>query len=251
MRNASDRYGTPIAYDQSISHDNATRDARHPDRNVERVRPITPPVARAAPAQNLSTEKVWPEERLRDMSFAAIREYYSAKDEKEVALCIRDLNAPSFYPTVVSIWVTDSFERKDLERDLLSKLLVNLTISREAVFNPGQLLEGFSSVLTNLEDTVTDAPRAPEFLGWIFGRLVIENVIPLKDVAQIIYEGGEEPGSLRDAGLAGEILGSILEKIKSERGESVLNEFRAKSNLQLEDFRPPDPIRSRKLEMFM
>lgn len=76
VRNASDRYGTPIAYDQSISHDNATRDARHPDRNVERVRPITPPVARAAPAQNLSTEKVWPEERLRDMSFAAIREYY-------------------------------------------------------------------------------------------------------------------------------------------------------------------------------
>lgn len=251
VRNASDRYVTPIAYDQSISHDNATRDARHPDRNVERVRPITPPVARAAPAQNLSTEKVWPEERLRDMSFAAIREYYSAKDEKEVALCIRDLNAPSFYPTVVSIWVTDSFERKELERDLLSKLLVNLTISREAVFNPGQLLEGFSSVLTNLEDTVTDAPRAPEFLGWIFGRLVIENVIPLKDVAQIIYEGGEEPGSLRDAGLAGEILGSILETIKSERGESVLNEFRAKSNLQLEDFRPPDPIRSRKLEMFM
>lgn len=98
---------------------------------------------------------------------------------------------------------------------------------------------------------MTDAPRAPEFLGWIFGRLVIENVIPLKDVAQIIYEGGEEPGSLRDAGLAGEILGSILETIKSERGESVLNEFRAKSNLQLEDFRPPDPIRSRKLEMFM
>lgn len=78
---------------------------------------------------------------------------FSAKDEKEVALCIRDLNAPSFYPTVVSIWVTDSFERKDLERDLLSKLLVNLTISREAVFNPGQLLEGYDfpcKILYNL-----------------------------------------------------------------------------------------------------
>lgn len=67
---------------------------------------------------------------------------FSAKDEKEVALCIRDLNAPSFYPTVISIWVADSFERRDLERGLLSELLVNLTRSREGTFSPGQLVEG-------------------------------------------------------------------------------------------------------------
>lgn len=246
------RFGAPIAYDQSSSQDpNTNREARYLDRNFDRVRPITPPVARAAPAQNIPSEKVWPEERLRDMSIAAIREYYSAKDEKEVALCIRDLNAPSFYPTVVSIWVTDSFERKDLERDMLSKLLVNLTRSREGVFSPGQLVEGFKSVLTNLEDTVTDAPKAPEFLGRIFGRVIIENVVPLKDVGRLIHEGGEEPGCLRESGLAAEILGSVLDMIKSELGEPVLKDIRASSNLRLEDFRPPDPIRSLKLEMFM
>jgi hypothetical protein len=50
----------------------------------------------------------------------------SAKDEKEVALCIEELNAPSFYPSVVSLWVNDSFERKDMERELLAKLFVSL-----------------------------------------------------------------------------------------------------------------------------
>jgi translation initiation factor 4G len=39
-------------------------------------------------------------------SFAYSRKK-SAKDEKEVALCIEELNAPSFYPPVVSLWVND------------------------------------------------------------------------------------------------------------------------------------------------
>lgn len=109
----------------------------------------------------------------------------------------------------------------------------------------------FKSVLTNLEDTVTDAPKAPEFLGRIFARVVVENVIPLKDIGRIIHEGGEEPGCLRESGLAAEILGSVLDVIKSEKGESVLKEIRASSNLRLDDFRPPEPIRCHKLEMFM
>ena len=66
----------------------------------------------------------------------------SAKDEKEVAHCIRELNAPGFLPTMISIWVTDSLERKDLERDMLSKLLVNLTRTQEGIFSPGLLVEG-------------------------------------------------------------------------------------------------------------
>lgn len=67
---------------------------------------------------------------------------FSAKDEKEVALCIKDLNAPSFYSTMISIWVNDSFERKDMERDLLAKLLINLTKSQDGMLSPDQLIKG-------------------------------------------------------------------------------------------------------------
>ena len=66
----------------------------------------------------------------------------SARDVGEVALCIKDLNSPSFHPTMVSIWVTDSFEAKDMERELLAKLLVDLATSSDSTLNQVQLVKG-------------------------------------------------------------------------------------------------------------
>lgn len=66
----------------------------------------------------------------------------SARDVKEVALCVKDLNSPSFHPTMVSLWVTDSFERKDMERDLLAELLVNLAKSQDGTLSQSQLIKG-------------------------------------------------------------------------------------------------------------
>lgn len=68
--------------------------------------------------------------------------FFSARDENEVAMCIKDLNAPSFYPSMISIWLTDSFERKDKERELLTKLLINLTKSQDGLISEAQLIKG-------------------------------------------------------------------------------------------------------------
>lgn len=200
-----------------------------------------------------------------------------------MSMCIKDLKSPSFHPSMISLWVTDSFERKDMERDLLAKLLVNLAKSREGVLTQGQLIEGyrrchilfdidkmyllagcisyiymsynsltrFEAVLITLEDAVNDAPRAAEFLGRIFAIAVVENVIPLREIGRLLYEGGEERGRLLEIGLAGDVLGSTLEMIKSDKGETVLHDIRTSSNLRLEDFRPSDPNKSRILEKFI
>ncbi|XP_021756436.1 eukaryotic translation initiation factor 4G-like [Chenopodium quinoa] len=256
-RQASESFGATVSYDHSGGLErNSTytnRDVKNPDRSMEKPILTSSLVTRAvaAPAENITSEKVWPEERLRDMSMATIKEYYSANDEKEVALCIKDLNAPKFYPTVISLWVTDAFERKALERDMLAKLLISLSKPRDSMFSPQQLIEGFDSVLTKLEDTISDAPKAPEFLGQIFGKVILENVLSLNEVGKMIHQGGEEPGRLLEIGLAGDVLGSILEMIKSEKGESTLNEIRTSSGLHFEDFRPPDPLKSKKLNMFI
>lgn len=109
----------------------------------------------------------------------------------------------------------------------------------------------FESVLSTLEDAVNDAPKAPEFLGRIFAKVIVENVIPLNDIGQLLYIGGEEPGRLREAGLAGDVLGSTLEMIRLDKGDNTLTEIRSSSNLKLEDFRPPDPMKSRMLEKFI
>ncbi|CAL0324354.1 unnamed protein product [Lupinus luteus] len=253
-----DRFSGPDTSDQSSALDRdinyANRDLRNVDRNVDRPVASSPPAQLhvSTVSQNDSSEKAWPEERLLAMSMAAIREYYSARDDKEVALCIKDLSSPSFHPSMVSLWVTDSFERKDTERDLLAKLLVNLVKSQDGMLSQAHLVKGFESVLSTLEDAVNDAPRAPEFLGRIFAKALTENVVSLTEIGRLIHDGGEEPGSLLEAGLAANVLGWTLESIQSEKGEGVLNEIlRSSSKLRLETFRPPNPMTSRKLEKYI
>ncbi|CAN6566627.1 unnamed protein product [Malus baccata var. baccata] len=221
--------------------------------SFDRTLPTSPPTRAhgAALTQNVPSENVLTEDRLRDKSLAAIKEFYSARDEKEVALCIKELNSPSFHPSMISLWITDSFERKDAERDLLAKLLVNLTKTNDATLSQSQLIKGFETVLSTLEDAVIDTPRAPEFLGLIFAKVILENVVSLNQIGQLIQEGGEEPRHLLEVGLAGNILGNVLEIIKSEKGDNDLNDICTSSNLRLETFRPPDPLKSRILEKFI
>ncbi|KAJ0961829.1 hypothetical protein J5N97_029657 [Dioscorea zingiberensis] len=205
----------------------------------------------ADPITSSSHSKPLSEEGLRDKSMSAIREYYSAKDDEEVVLCIKELNSTNFYPTMISLWITDSFERKDMERDLLARLLVKLNKSQEHVLSETQLIQGFENVLSSLEDAMNDAPKAAEFLGRLFAKVILESAVPLKEVGRLILKGGEEPGHLLETGVASEVLGSILESIQNDKGDSILNEIRTNSGLRLEDFRPPQPLRAKKLEPFL
>lgn len=226
--------------------------SRIPDRSG-RIAPNTQfagPSNRPASQEGRSGNKLYSEDDLREKSISAIREYYSAKDEKEVALCIEELNAPSFYPSVVSLWVNDSFERKDMERELLTKLFVSLCNSRNNLLSKSHLTAGLATVLGSLEDALSDAPRAAEYLGRLLARFVVESILSLQEVGTLIEKGGEEPGELVHHGIGADVLGAVLESIKVEKGDSFLNEAKASSNLKLEDFRPQHLKRS-KLDAFM
>ncbi|XP_074555569.1 eukaryotic translation initiation factor 4G-like isoform X2 [Curcuma longa] len=234
----------------------SSRDSKISDRTFERSS-TTMLLAGRTHGTSVSSQSTTPETRifseevLREKSISAIREFYSAKDEEEVALCIKELNAPDFYPSMISLWVTDSFEKKDKERDLLAKLIINFCKSRDSLLSRAQLLNGFELVLSSLEDAVNDAPRAAEFLGRLFTKVILQNVVTLKDIGKLIQEGGEEPGQLKEIGLAAEVLGNILDSIRSESGDVILNEIQASSNLRLEDFRPPHPSKANKLDEFL
>lgn len=255
-RQMSERYASTNMYDQSGTQERnmnyGSRDSRPQDRGSDRSHPSLHPRGGVQTiVSTVPSEKEWSEDRLRDRSMAAIKEFYSAKDENEVALCIKELNNPSFYPSMISLWVTDSFERKDLERDLLAELLINLTKSHDSMMSQDQLIRGFESVLMTLEDAVNDAPKAAEFLGRIFAKIILENIIPLHEVGRLMYEGGEEQGRLIKIGLAAEVLGTILEIITSEGGNSALTEIRSSSKLRLENFRPPGSSKSWRLDKFI
>ncbi|KAK7373490.1 hypothetical protein VNO80_06900 [Phaseolus coccineus] len=249
-RYAPDRF-SGSTYDQSSVQDHnvnyANRDFRNANKIIEKPVVTSPPARTQGTAVSQNITQDW----LQDKSMLAIREYYSARDLSEVVLCIKDLNSPSFHASMVSLWVTDSFERKDTERDLLAQLLVKLVKSQDGPLGQAQLIKGFESVLSTLEDAVNDAPKAAEFLGRVFAKAITEHVVSLNEIGQLIHEGGEEPGSLLEVGLAADVLGSTLEVIKMEEGDAVLSEICASSNLRLETFRPREPRTSRKLEKFI
>ncbi|KAJ1693865.1 hypothetical protein LUZ63_010563 [Rhynchospora breviuscula] len=226
------------------------------DRNFSAGSRLFPPVASqqsglVASSPGGTSHVNLPDNVIKEKSVYAIREFYSAKDEKEVATCIEELNSPGSYHLIISTWVSDSFERKEMERDLLYKLLVNLCNPNEGLFSQAQLHQGLETVLSTLEDAVNDAPKAPEFLGRLFAKFIAEDVMSLKEIGKLVLEGGEEPGFLIEAGLGGDVIGCTLEYIKVEKGDSFLNEVRTGSNLQLEDFKPPHPVRSKKLDPFL
>jgi hypothetical protein len=107
-----------------------------------------------------------------------------------------------------------------------------------------------SNVLASLEDNLSDAPRATEYLGRLLARFVEESILLLQEVGKLIQESGEEPGYLIQGGIAADILGAVLDSIKSDKGNSFLDEIKTTSSLKLVDFRPQHLKRS-KLDAFM
>jgi translation initiation factor 4G len=98
----------------------------------------------------------------------------------------------------------------------------------------------FQHVVSTLEDAVTDAPKATEFLGRLFAKIILEDVLSLTEIGVLLQDGGAEPaGPALDQSLASEVLRSMLESIRVERGDSAVDEIRAKSDLQWESLRRP------------
>lgn len=73
-----------------------------------------------------------------------------------------------------------------------------------------------ATVLGSLEDALSDAPRAAEYLGRLLARFVVESILSLQEVGTLIEKGGEEPGELVHHGIGADVLGAVLESIKVE-----------------------------------
>jgi len=81
-RHAQEEFSASSPHDQpggqELSSGYANKDFRNSDRGMDKLVPAAEQ-AGARPPQPISCEKVWPEERLRDMSIAAIKEYYRSE----------------------------------------------------------------------------------------------------------------------------------------------------------------------------
>jgi len=152
----------------------------------------------------------------------------------------------------VCAWVSESLEKKDRERDLLVKLLVHLHRNEPPLLSHDQLEKGMERLLSRFVDTVVDVPKAPEFLGFLLGRLVSVGVFTLLEVGNLLETAGESPGEVREEGLALRIVGSVLDTYRKEKGEEQMLGAYKSSGLDVENFvSPSEKNRSAKLEAFL
>ncbi|XP_024515440.1 eukaryotic translation initiation factor 4G-like [Selaginella moellendorffii] len=195
-------------------------------------RPSTPPT----PAPQVSQPPALTEEQLRKKSTLAIEEYYSIRDVKEAVQCVEELGRPDYHAKMVSQWILESFERKDVERDLMATLIKHLRSQSPALLTYDQMREGIASVLSVFEDTVVDVPKAADYLGSVVGKLVAEDVFPLIQVEKLVKEGGAEKDSLLLSTDALEIFGAVLDTIRKEKNEEEMLRLYKAAGVNIQDF---------------
>jgi len=116
------------------------------------------------------------EDELEKRAHLLIDEYLSSGDIKEAEQCIKDMKAPEFSPKIIELAVTISLERREKERDLISKLFSELS---PHTFSEEDFVKGFKQLMEYVDELEIDIPSASKMLGNFMGRAVVDNCLSL------------------------------------------------------------------------
>uniref|UniRef100_UPI00398ECD42 programmed cell death protein 4-like n=1 Tax=Pristiophorus japonicus TaxID=55135 RepID=UPI00398ECD42 len=104
-----------------------------------------------------------------------IQEYFQHGDTKEVATLLQQMNLGSKKSKLPFLSVTMSLEGKASHRELMSRLLADLTGKRLSVKD---VASAFDQLLRDLPDLILDTPEAPQMLGQFVARAMADHVLP-------------------------------------------------------------------------
>ncbi|XP_043559883.1 programmed cell death protein 4-like isoform X3 [Chiloscyllium plagiosum] len=104
-----------------------------------------------------------------------IQEYFQHGDTKEVATLLAQLNLGSKRSKLPFLCVSMALEGKASHRELISRLLADLTGKRMSVED---VASAFDQLLGDLPDLVLDTPEAPQMLGQFIARAMADHVLP-------------------------------------------------------------------------
>jgi len=107
-----------------------------------------------------------------------LEEYLSTYDVAEAGECLKELQAPQQHYKAVEKALTIAIDRKEEVRTLMSKLLCELH-SEFNVLSQEAIAKGFDEVLSVIEDTDLDMPKASTNLGQMIGKAVLDEILPL------------------------------------------------------------------------
>ncbi|XP_069755058.1 programmed cell death protein 4-like isoform X2 [Narcine bancroftii] len=103
-----------------------------------------------------------------------IQEYFQHGDTKEVATLLRQMNLGSKKSKIPFLSVTMSLEGKASHRELVSRLLSDLTGKQLLAQD---VAGAFDQLLRDLPDLILDTPEAPQMVGQFVARAVADHVL--------------------------------------------------------------------------
>lgn len=104
-----------------------------------------------------------------------LSEFFISGLVDDVAGPIRKIACSELNPHVVEFIVAEATERNNVERELASKLLFNMSV--EGVFARADIEAGFDLVLLQLDDLRLDTPNAHDVVGKFVARAVSDEII--------------------------------------------------------------------------
>lgn len=193
------------------------------------------------PREEASASGNFSEEDLESKTGLLLEEYLASGDQEEAMMCIQELNSPHYIPEVIYKTIMLAIEKKERERDDLSKLLSFLH-SRN-VTNSDNLTQGLTKALEIIEDIDIDIPSASKYLSSLIGKTMTYNNDPLP---LSFFEHSLD--HLVESGKASEIAFGTLTAIQKINGEDGLLEVYENSKLNFANFFPSDQKSTENIE---
>ena len=189
------------------------------------------------------------EEHIEKKTKALIAEYYGLREAglKEAILCVAELKAPAQHGLVIAKMAEATYSQKgDLKGyfALMGDLILQLLKEGEGegadgkkappVFTPAHVCAGANAIIEGLDEAAMDLPRAPEFIGGLLARFVLEGVLALGDVGKAVADANE--GDLVKFGPGLALVCHLLRWVADTEGagEAKAKELLAQSGLKLE-----------------
>ena len=194
----------------------------------------------AAAAEGVSAEHI--EKKTKALTL----EYYGLKEAglKEAALCVAELKlAPAQQGAVLGAMAKATYTQKG-DLSALFKLMGDLVLhllSREScaegggspVFGEEAVANGAVAIIGRLTDACDDLPRAPELVGALLARLMLEGPLKLAGVGKAVKEADE--GDLVEWGPGLLLVCQILRAVANSADEAKAKALLDESGLKLDE----------------
>jgi len=119
-----------------------------------------------------------------------LEEYFLSEDLDEVARSVNEMDSPEYYYELVKRSINLSLDKRDHERELVSKMLSGLY---PHILKSDDIAKGFERLFEVIDDISLDAPGAKNTVAAFLARAVVDEILPPAFLSDrlIVSMGGE------------------------------------------------------------